>query len=265
MAEKSKTPLFELMVTAVFGVLIVGGFFGFAIIGKRSKNTQVAAAVPLSVWGTLPQSRVARFVEDWQMQVATVANVTYEEKNKKTFSQELVNALAIGEGPDVILTDHETILYNINKLTPLAYTTISKAQYQQFFVPAANIFLYPEGMLALPVFLDPMVLFYNQNLARQQGVKYAPKSWKNLEQLTPTIQKVGGTITSALIPLGAYSNYAYAKEALVSIFYAIRKYHHRVSRRYRSKRSTWAGAHIWFRRVHTVFKPRCYQSALYLE
>ena len=221
--------LFSIILVAIFGGLTVIGFVSFGLFGflKRDEAKRVASTEQILIWGTLPEETMTFVIEnvissgdyDW------LPKVIYQEVALRDFENFLTVALARVEGPDIVLLPHEYLLSNKDKLIniPLTlpyegYTTLSKAQYQETYLPAANVLLNTRGGLdGVPFLVDPLVLYYNDNLRIRKGVEGAPRVWSELEGLIPIIDKEGTAIRSGLIPLGGYDNFKNAFEVITTM------------------------------------------------
>jgi ABC-type glycerol-3-phosphate transport system substrate-binding protein len=75
----------------------------------------------------------------------------------------------------------------------------------------------PSGAIALPVSIDPMVLFYNRTLFSKHGIVNPPASWDEVSAVTPSlIVRNGNKFTETAIALGTPS-VPYAKDIIMSI------------------------------------------------
>jgi multiple sugar transport system substrate-binding protein len=73
-----------------------------------------------------------------------------------------------------------------------------------------------DGVIALPVTVDPLVLYYNKDLLSNNGISNPPKTWDELFTLNDklTISSSDGTINQSMIALGTYENINNAKDIL---------------------------------------------------
>ena len=196
---------------ALFTVLI---FSGKIPIGGGS----TAVTGDVMVWGTLPSDTVDTLLQDYNLAAKTY-HVSYKQIPEANFSARLIDALANGTGPDMILAPYQIILSQFSKISPLPTTTVSEKIYKDAFVDGASVFWTPYGALALPVSIEPLVLFYNQSLFSKHGVSKPPVYWDELNVLVPRLtisDNRGGFIESA-IALGTWNNIPYVKDILTTI------------------------------------------------
>ena len=111
---------FQLIVVAVFGFFIVLGLVLFATYKSRQSG---AALVNLKVWGTISSADFNAFTSKLSQDGVTGFLMTYTAKSKDTFESDLVNALANGVGPDVVLVTQDFIYKDGIKLFTIPFTS----------------------------------------------------------------------------------------------------------------------------------------------
>src|SRR3989344_33180 len=68
----------------------------------------------LQVWGTLPETALADSFSELQKNSENIT-ISYSSKSPQTFESELLNALASGTGPDIVIFPSELILKHQDK------------------------------------------------------------------------------------------------------------------------------------------------------
>jgi ABC-type glycerol-3-phosphate transport system substrate-binding protein len=207
---------FQIAFMAIFILIAITGIAVFAGFGGSSK-----AAVPkATIWGTVPGYYVNEMVRNINIR-STVIDVTYVEKDPETFQADFVNALAEGNGPDAVLLDDDMLYSQKNKLQAIPFTTFPERDYLSTFLDGASIFVAKDGILGVPLSVDPMVMYYNKNILARNAVSRPPQTWKEMNQIGPSIIQRTDTsnITQALVPFGEYSNVKNAKEILATLFF----------------------------------------------
>ena len=194
---------------ALFAVLI---FSGKIPVGDT--NEQATGEVML--WGTLPESSMSKIIQDFNPKARTY-RVIYREVPENMFSQTLLEALASGTGPDLILAPHQVLLSQANRLYPYPISSFSEKAFKDMYIDGASIFFTPQGPIALPVAVDPLVLFYNRTLFSKHGIVNPPTYWDDVLTMTPTLtlRNERGGFDESAIALGA-PNTPYAKDILMA-------------------------------------------------
>ena len=196
---------------ALLAILI---FSGKLPVGGNNATKPVGEVV---IWGTLPQSDMDNIAQEFNPQANTY-RVTYKEVREDVFTQTLLEALANGTGPDMIIAPHQIILQEANRLTPFPANSLSETTYKNTYVDGASIFYSPSGAIALPVSIDPLVLFYNRTLFSKHGIINPPSYWDELPTMVPRLTSLdtrGGFVESG-ISVGS-PNAPYAKDVMMAI------------------------------------------------
>ncbi len=196
---------------ALFAVLI---FSGKLPIGNSNANKIVGEVV---MWGTLPETEMSKVVQAFNPKAETY-RVIYKEVREDIFAQALLEALANGTGPDLILAPHQIILSQKSRLYPFPLTSISGDVFNTTYVDGAKLFYSPLGALALPVSIEPMVLFYNRTLFSKHGIIAPPEYWDEVSRFVPilTMQNKQRQFIESAIDLGSPAT-PYAKDILMTI------------------------------------------------
>lgn len=195
---------------ALFSVLI---FSGKLPIGNKSAQ----AKGEVQLWGTINEQQMNRIIQEFNPKAQSY-RVVYTEIPATQFSQKLLEALANGMGPDLIIVPHQLVLANIDRLYAFPTTSLSEKSYKDTYVDGATIFYTQKGAIALPVSIDPLVLFYNRTLFSKHGLVNPPTYWDEVVNMTPTltIPDNKGTFLESAISLGA-PNTPYAKDILMAV------------------------------------------------
>jgi len=212
-----KTSIFQIILLAVFGAFAAAGVLVFALaVGGNEEEASIGDVV---IWGTLDQSVFNDALDQASQANRALAGVRYEQKEASVFDQELANALAEQRGPDLYIITTDQALTNEAKISLVPYDSISKTQFKDAFVDAADPFLGAGGIIAIPFIVDPLVLYSNRDLLVTGGIATPPKYWDEVPELAQkiTVRDTSGTIRIATIALGTYSNIEEAK-AILSAF-----------------------------------------------
>ncbi|MDI9325632.1 MAG: hypothetical protein QM526_02525 [Alphaproteobacteria bacterium] len=209
--------VFSTGVLVFFGVLFLIGFLSFAFYSSFKNSQSQGTQKNYTVWGTIESERIDSVLNTFDLLLPEGISLTYTYIPEQTFTNEFINARAEGGGPHFILVPHTFLYEHEEKLLFASYTVFPRIQFESTFIPRTHIFLEPEGIRAIPFVVDPFVLFSNANLERKQGIRYTPKTWAQVGQLSEVVVREGTKINYALIPFGAYENYSYTKEILLSL------------------------------------------------
>ncbi len=201
------------IIAALFGILVFSGVIPLGgDNGEQGQGTVV-------VWGTLRSADVLPLVEVINAQNPSFI-VKYEEKNPNTFDQTMLEALASGTGPDMFFLSDELAFKYKNKVTIIPPGSYPVSAFQSNFVGAGEVFLTSSGVLAFPVLVDPLVMYYDRSTLDSNGIIYPPKTWTEFAQMVPTLTKKdeAGKILKSAVALGHFSNVTNAKGIISMLF-----------------------------------------------
>ena len=208
--------IFQTVVLGIFVVFIVAGVAVFAIFSGFGGGGNVGA---VTIWGVGEQSAMQRVLDDLRQGDDTLKEVHYVQKSAATYEADLVNAIAAGSGPDLFLIPHEDIYSFSDKIVLIPYSAVSQAEFVNSFIDEGNLFLTGEGALALPLFIDPLVMYWNRDLLASASVSAAPGFWNDFLELAPKVTSIDGTsgVRRAAVALGQWTNIKNAKAILSAL------------------------------------------------
>lgn len=212
----NKITPFQVILLAVFGFFLVFAVLVFAGIIPLFNKTPEGIGGEVVMWGTFPNSILREPVEEINRNANGAFSISYIEKSKITLDAELVEALAAGRGPDVLLLPHDLILRHRDKIFPIPFENFSIRQFIDTFLEEGELYLSAEGALALPFSVDPLVMYWNRDIFSGAGIAKPPEFWDEFLTLALDLTKVDNAlnILQSTIALGEFSNVEHAKELL---------------------------------------------------
>ncbi len=202
------------IITAIFGVLVFSG-----AIPLGGGGEEFAGQGTVVLWGTISTQIISPILEEFNA-LHDSYRVEYEEKNEETFDQDLLEALASGTGPDLFLLPDDLAFHYSNKIIKVPYTSYPIASFQSNFSGAGEVFLTSEGIIAYPLIVDPMVMFYNRSYLDANNIVTLPKDWDEFISIVPLLTKKdeAGKIVKSAVALGHFANVSHAKDILATLF-----------------------------------------------
>jgi ABC-type glycerol-3-phosphate transport system substrate-binding protein len=203
---------FQLVLIGLFAFFIVAGLAAFSLIKGNSK----AEPPTIVIWGTLDNATFGYYTQQMALQSGNQYNISYVQKAAENFDSALLEALAIGAGPDAIVASQSSLLKHANKITIIPYETFSDGNFKSTFVQEAELFLTQNGILAMPFSIDPMVMYWNRDIFTNANLSLPPKHWDEFRTIVPRLTKKDASlnITQSAVALGEYQNISYAKDIL---------------------------------------------------
>ncbi len=208
---------FQIVVLGIFAALILIGIGVFAAFGGVFKSGGVGAVI---VWGTIDQQTFEGVMDALHTADKSFESVKYFEKDPKTYSADLINAMASGSGPDLFLVAGEELYSFSDKVLTIPYSVIPQGSFLASFVDEGQLFLTKDGELALPFTIDPMVMYWNRDLLAGAGVASPPQFWNDFFTLAPKITSLDArsNVKKSAVALGEWRNIPAAKPMLATLF-----------------------------------------------
>jgi len=189
-------------------------FFGiFVISGCGCKKAQPKQyKLSLEIWGTFDdRDNLAEIIANYRKINPAVTNIEYKKLTPDTYKQELLDALASGQGPDIFLLNSAWIPQFKDKTIPApnAQGIVNEQRFRDNFVDVAiNDFVEEGKIYAVPLSMNSLGLFYNKDLFNQAGIVSPPKNWNEFIDDVRLLTKLDefGNITQSGAAIGTAYN-----------------------------------------------------------
>jgi len=211
---------FQIVLLAFFAAMAIGALILLGAYQASVSGQTRAYGERVVVWGTFPRVPMSSLFSDITDVDKAFEVVSYQAFDDKDFANALVNAIAEGRGPDLIVLNSEQMVELRPKLIAIPYETLPLRNLKDTYVDGAEIFAFPEGTYAVPMGVDPLVLYWNRDLFAAGGLAQAPATWEEVVNLVvPSLAIVDNrrTILQSAIALGEYRNLQNAKAILMSL------------------------------------------------
>jgi multiple sugar transport system substrate-binding protein len=211
-----KTSNFQLLALGVFILFIVAGVITFALYSAKPNSTG-----PVVIWGTTDEQAMQSYIAQLNQDDRSFQDVRYIQKPANTFTTDVINAMASGQGPDIVMLSQDQIAHFANKIDTIPFSTISQSSYLSSYVNEGQLFLTPNGTLALPFLVDPLVMYWNRDLFQAAGIATPPKYWNDVltdAQKLTVLDPSSNAIKQSAIAMGSWNNVLYAKNILSALF-----------------------------------------------
>ena len=207
---------FQIIFIGIAVILILAGVFIFSV--SKSSNTSVH---PVVMWGTMSQAIFNDYIQKIKEQTGTAPDVTYVQKTKADLEVDFVNALAGGRGPDIVLLPQDLILKHKDKIIPIPFTSYAERTYRDTFIQEGELYLTDTGILGFPLYIDPLVMYWNRSMFTSASIATPPKYWDEYPTLVEklTVKDNAFNVIKSAVALGEYSNIAHAKEIVATLMF----------------------------------------------
>lgn len=210
---------FQIGLLAVFGLIAIVSLILLASYQGISGQANNPYGSKVVIWGTFDQSAFTEVMQAIGREDRNFQSVSYIQKDSRSFANELVNAIAEGRGPDLVILDHENLVLLRPKLQPISYDVFSTRTLRDNYVDGFEIFARSNGLYAIPLFVDPIVMYWNRDLFATGGLPLPPATWESLvstaEQLT--LRDARRDILQSTVAFGEYQNVQNAKGTLLAL------------------------------------------------
>ncbi|MSU44906.1 extracellular solute-binding protein [Candidatus Nomurabacteria bacterium] len=210
---------FQVVTIIIFIALALFGIFVFSGAIPIGKNKAPGGLGTVVLWGTVRASTMTPLLEEFNISNPTFV-MKYVEKRKESFDRDLLEALAEERGPDMFFLSDDLTFRYVNKIFPVPYSSFSLAAFKNSFSGAGEVFLTSKGILAFPLSIDPLMLYYNRSQLDANGIIYPPNFWDEMPTLASILTKKDNSnkITKSAIALGHFSNITHVKDILSTLF-----------------------------------------------
>lgn len=211
---------FEIILIAIFAVSAIAGLIALSMY-KGSGASENTYGSSVAIWGTFDKNKIEPILSDIAKTDKSFSVVTYRQVDERSFEGELLNAIAEGNSPDLVLMPHTLLASYRSKFAAIPSATYTERTFRDTYVDGAAIFMMSDGVYGLPIAVDPLVLYYNRTLFANAGLALPPKTWEALlVDAVPVLTKADAkyTLSESAIGMGEFMNITHAKEILSMLF-----------------------------------------------
>ncbi len=216
-----------------------------------SSTPSASGKVTLEVWGVFDEDDAWKDIIDGYTSVHPNVTIEYTKLRFEEYKDELIRAIAEGKGPDVFAVHNDwlgefasllepmpeavTVAHvetqgTVRKETVLVTTsesTMSMKTLKSNFIPSVVedvVMPYQateksdpiDAIYALPMGVDTLGLFYNQDMLNAAGIPQPPATWTDFQQAVKLLTRLdpAGTVVQSGVGLGTSKNVERAADIL---------------------------------------------------
>ncbi len=192
---------------------VAGGRFIFGML-EGSKQ------VTITYWGLWENDAILRPLISSFEGAHPKIKVQYIKQSQKQYRERLQAAIERGEGPDVFRFHNTWVPMLAKELEPIPETVMTTGEFQSTFFPvAANDLIGGTTIYGIPLEIDGLGLYYNEDLFARAGITTPPTTWAEVLAMIPKIAKPEGeTFAVSAIALGTTNNVEHYSDILATMF-----------------------------------------------
>ncbi|OGZ47602.1 MAG: hypothetical protein A3J55_04485 [Candidatus Ryanbacteria bacterium RIFCSPHIGHO2_02_FULL_45_17b] len=190
----------KLQVGIYIGVILITLVVVFIFLGVIPGLRNQTSTSDIIIWGAYPEDMFKTAFAAWRKEHSTIS-LTYEEKNPNGYRAQILEALAVGNAPDIILLPDSLLHTMQNKLSPVPVISMTEREYKETFASITDIFLQNKQIYGIPFAIDPLVLYWNRDFFASETIALPPSTWD--EFLTDARRLTKRTETGNIIRSGA--------------------------------------------------------------
>ncbi|OHB21399.1 MAG: hypothetical protein A2939_03685 [Parcubacteria group bacterium RIFCSPLOWO2_01_FULL_48_18] len=194
----------QLILIGFVALIIVGAVITYLFGRKDPMNQPRGEETSIVMWGVYdPISFYDAAAANYYAQKNADAKIIYYQMDPETYEEDLLNALAAGEGPDIFMIHNTWIPKHFNKIWYANESMVTAATAEPLFPEVVMGDFAPQGSVyALPLSIDTLALYYNKDLFDQAGIALPPKTWSEFEAAADKLKKID-RVTGKVIRAGA--------------------------------------------------------------
>lgn len=202
---------------AFIAVLMFAGYLpgGIGPFGQKAVQEVV-------MWGPyVSDGNLAEYFNNLNGANKQVVQIKYVAQVPETYASNLVEAFARGEGPDLFFADQKMLNRLAGKITDIPYATYPQRDVLNNFADGASVFMNSKGLRAMPMFIDPLVMYYNRTMYTSANIVIPPKNWTEFLTTIKPLTEIDtrNNITRTATALGEFRNVTNAKDIFSALLF----------------------------------------------
>lgn len=169
--------MFKIKTVTLYTFIIPLFVFSLAIAFPGCKSNPLQS-VELEFWGVYDDSDVFNeLITDFNKEFPTI-KIKYYKKVYKTYEKDLLETMASGRGPDIFMIHHNWVPRYDNKIWAAPSDLVLLKYVQDNFVDVVyDDFVVDNSVVALPLSVDTLALYYNKDIFNTVGISRPPETW----------------------------------------------------------------------------------------
>lgn len=161
-----------------------------ALILSGCGKPPAAKPANLVIWSVFEDSSQFQPLLAYYQKKHPGATVSFVVKPVETYEDDLINALAVGKGPDIFTVNNAWLPKYLDKVVPAPAALWNYTDYKNAFVDVVvNDFVRDRKIYGTASYVDSLALYYNKDLLGSAGIATPPKTWDELQRDTQKLTR----------------------------------------------------------------------------
>ncbi len=210
----------KLIIGAVVLVALIAGILFYFFGARFFAQKQTTEPITLTYWGLWEDDQLIKPAIAAYQQSHPNVTINYVRQSSLNYRTRLQTQLRNGQGPDIFRIHNSWVPMFGPDISVAPSSVITQSDFSNTFYPVAKDTLTANGKIyALPIEIDGLVLFYNEDLLRNANVA-PPTNWKDFIEGAKkmTVADSAGRIQTAGAALGTTNNVDHWPDIVALLF-----------------------------------------------
>ncbi len=208
------------------GVIAFVVFLTIILVLRNIGGTGTGQPVTLQFWGVFDERAVFDpIIREFQVQKPNV-KIVYRKLNYEDYERTLIDALAAGTGPDIVMLHNSWLPKHGDKLAALPEefpdpgSSMSIKDFRDQFVDVAyQDLVFANRIYGLPLYVDTLALYYNKDILNTAGITRPAQTWDEFNSDVEAITRLDGdgNIIQSAAAVGTARNINRSTDILTSL------------------------------------------------
>ena len=198
------------MHSKIKSLLVVITIASMMVVSGCGKTRTAGYKVDLEIWGLFDSNEVfGEIVKAYSEVNPFVGNIVYKKFTPENYKNDILDAMASGNGPDIFLMHNTWLPMFRDKVEISPEIILGEQEFRNNFVDVvADDFLENGQIYAVPLSVDSLALYYNKDLFNTQGIVSPPENWEDFNEDVKKLTKIDelGNIIQAGAAMGTAYN-----------------------------------------------------------
>lgn len=201
-------------------IILVVFLFIFTLFIRGEDDDPYMVVANLEFWGVLDEGSAYENILNSFKNVYPNVTINYTRIPEQNYEERILEAMALGQGPDVYMIKNSDATRHQNRITSLPTSYYSLISLRRHFPDIVERDMLNENVIyGLPLYIDTLSLIYNQDIFNQVGVVFPPQTWDAITNLVPniTLTNENDNVVRSTVAMGRADNIKNAKDLIYNL------------------------------------------------